>query len=148
MGMSQQPREEKRPRGSAPRIEAARVRKPWYERYHELTASIEEIFVNSRSEVDFRPPQPLREKVPEKRKDKYCLYYNVSGHTTATCFDLNDEIEYLIRRRKLAGFHKDADRGARNLPHRDIEGEIHTIAGGPYPGGHSQLSMKDYAHEV
>ena len=45
-------------------------------------------------------------------------------------------------------YRKDVDRGARSLPNREIEGEIHTIAGGPYPGGRSQRSMKDYAREV
>ena len=96
---------------------------------------IEEIFVNSQSEVDFRPPAPLKGKVLEKHKDKFCLYHNAAGHTTATCFDLKDEIGYLIQRGKLAGYRKDADRGARNPPNREIKGEIRTIARGPYLGG-------------
>ena len=94
-GHNRQPRDEKRPRDSGP--SSVRSRRPRYEKYQELTATIEEIFVNSRSEVDFRPPAPLRGKVPEKHKDKFCLFHNAAGHTTATCFDLKDEIEYLIR---------------------------------------------------
>ena len=69
-----------------------RARRPRYDRYQELTALIEEIFVNSRSEVGFQPPAPLKGKVLEKHKDKFCLYHNAAGHTTATCFDLMDEI--------------------------------------------------------
>ena len=77
----------------------------------------------------------MKGNVSEKHKDKFCLFHNANGHTTATCFDLKNEIEYLIRREKLAGYHKDVDRGARNPPNREIKGEIHTIAGDPYPGG-------------
>ena len=100
------------------------------------------------SEVDFRPLMPIRGKIPEKHKDKFCLFHNANGHTTATCFDLKDEIEYLIRRGKLARYRKDADRAVGNPPNREIEGEIRTIIGGPYPEGHSQRSMKSYAQEV
>ena len=60
----------------------------------------------------------MKGKVPEKHKDKFCLFHNVAGHITATCFDLKDEIEYLLRRGKLTGYRKDADRGARNQPNR------------------------------
>ena len=45
-------------------------------------------------------------------------------------------------------YRKDVDRGARSPSNREIEGEIHKIAGCPYPRGHSQRSMKDYAREV
>ena len=58
---------------------------------------IEEIFVNSRSEVDFRPLMPTKEKISEKHKDKLCLSHNANSHMTTTCFDLKEEIEYLIR---------------------------------------------------
>ena len=90
----------------------------------------------------------IKEKILKKHKDKFCLFHNANGHTTAMCFDLKDEIEYLIRRGKLAGYRKDADHRTRNSPNREIEGEIHTIVGGPYPGGHSQRSMMNYAREV
>ena len=67
---------------------------------------------------------------------------------TATCFDIKDEIEFLIRKGKLAGYRTNADHGARNSLNREAEGEIHTIAGGPYLGGQFQRSMKSYAREV
>ena len=111
---SRQAREEKRPRDSGPGMNQAR--RPRYDRYQELTASIEEIFVNSRSEVDFRPPASLKGKVLEKHKDKFCLYYNAVDHTTATCFDLKDKMEHLICRGKLVECRKDADSETRNPP--------------------------------
>ena len=43
------------PRDLHPGNEVARAHNQRYDTYYELTASIEEIFVNSRSEVDFRP---------------------------------------------------------------------------------------------
>ena len=58
------------------------------------------------------------------------MFHNALGHTTATFFDLKDEIEFLIRRRKLAGYRKDADREAMGSPNREIVGEIHMIAEG------------------
>ena len=76
----------------------------------------------------------MKENVSEKHKDKFWLFHNAHGHTTATFFDLKDEIEFFICRGKLAGYRKDANRGARNPPIREIEGEIHMIAEGPYPG--------------
>ena len=75
--------------------------------------------------------------MPEKHKDKFCLFHNAAGHTTATCFDLKDEIEYLIRRGKLKGYRKETNPNNRNQQNREIDGEIRTIAGGPYPGGRS-----------
>ena len=81
---NRQHRDEKRPRDSGSGMVAARTRRPRYDRYQELTATIEEIFVSSRSEVDFRPPALLKGKVPEKHKDKFCLYHNAARHTTAT----------------------------------------------------------------
>ena len=76
------------------------------------------------------------------------MFYNASGHTTATCFDLKDEIEFFIRRGKLTSYHKDVDCGTRNSSNREIEGEIQTITGGPYIRGQCQRSMKSYAREV
>ena len=72
----------------------------------------------------------MKGKVPEKHKDKFYLFHNANGHTTATCFNLKDEIEFLIRRGKLAGYCKDVDREAMDSPNREIVGEIHMIAGG------------------
>ena len=101
-----------------------------YDTYHDLTASIEEIFVNSRSEVDFQPLLPMKGKDPEKYKDKFCLFHNANNHTIAICFDLQDEIEFLIRRGKLAGYHKDVAWEAMDSPNREIVGEIYMIVVG------------------
>ena len=37
---------------------------------------------------------------------------------------------------------------SQRKPNREIEDEIHTIAGGPYARGQSQRSMKNYARKV
>ena len=79
IGGSQQPHEDKKPRNSGSGYEVARARKNRYNKYHELTASIEKIFVNYRSEVDFRPPIPIKGKILEKHKDKLSLFHNVNG---------------------------------------------------------------------
>ena len=100
--------------------EVARAHKQRYGTYHEFIASIEEIFINSRSEIDFLPPLPMKGKLMEKHNDKFCLFHNSPGHTTATCFDLKDEIEHLICRGKLAGYRKDVDRKAMDSSNREI----------------------------
>ena len=57
------------------------------------------------------------------------MFHNALGHTTATFFDLKDEIEFLIRKGKLAGYRKDVDYEAMDSPNREIVGEIHVITG-------------------
>ena len=52
-GESQQPREDKKPRDSGSGYKTARAGKQRNGKYHELTALIEEILVNSWTEVDF-----------------------------------------------------------------------------------------------
>ena len=59
----------------------------------------------------------MKGKVPEKHKNKFCLFYNANGQTAAY-FDLKDEIEFLIRRGKLAGYRKDVDHEAMDSPNR------------------------------
>ena len=76
----------------------------------------------------------MKGNISEKHKEKFCLFHNAHGHMTATCFDLKDKIEFLIRRGKLATYRKDADRGARNSSIREIKDKIHMIVEGPYPG--------------
>ena len=72
----------------------------------------------------------MKRKVLERKKDKFCLFHNAPSHTTATCFDLKDEIEFFIRKGKLAGYRKDVDHEAMDSPNSEIMGEFHMIAGG------------------
>ena len=72
----------------------------------------------------------MKEKVSEKHKDKFYLFHNAHNYTTATCFDLKDEIQFLIPRGNLVGYRTGASRGARNPPIREIEGEIYMIVEG------------------
>ena len=53
VGGSEQPREDKKPRDSGSGYKTARAGKQRNGKYHELTALIEEILVNSWTEVDF-----------------------------------------------------------------------------------------------
>ena len=80
VGDNRQHRDEKRPRDSSSGPGVVRTHRPRYDRYQELMTTIEEIFVSSRSEVDFWPLAPLKGKVSERHKDKFCLYHNATGH--------------------------------------------------------------------
>ena len=50
---NRQHRDKKRSRDSGPGLGAVRAPRPRYDKYQELTSTIEKIFVSSRSEVDF-----------------------------------------------------------------------------------------------
>ena len=86
-------------------------------------------------------------------KRKYCLFYKDHGHYTEDYRDLKEQIEKLIRKRKLYKFVKkressrprDDNREKHEIVPRDEDnsfnrpqsaiGEIKTITGGPSIGG-------------
>ena len=49
----------------------------------------------------------MRGKASTKHKDKFCLFYNAHGHTTATYFDLKNKIGYFNYHEKLQEYHKE-----------------------------------------
>ena len=76
---------------------------------------------------------------PNKRsRDKYCCSHCDHGHDTADCYDLKQQIEALIRQRKLQRFvgKERADPSQKQAPQQENErpklliGDIKMIVGG------------------
>ncbi|XP_074337526.1 uncharacterized protein LOC141674725 [Apium graveolens] len=65
-----------------------------------LVASIDHIYATYVGKGVFRKATPLTD-YNKMDTSKYCAYHEVTGHDTADCRQLNDEIETLIREGKL-----------------------------------------------
>ncbi|XP_074347268.1 uncharacterized protein LOC141686111 [Apium graveolens] len=90
---------------------------------------------------------------------RYCAFHDANGLETTECHHLKDHIEDLIRKGFLTEFvaekakrykdDKPGKEGEKGNPERPVRAKsIHTIIGGPYIGGSSQNTMKNYAHEA
>ncbi|XP_024018925.1 uncharacterized protein LOC112090881 [Morus notabilis] len=106
-----------------------------------------------------RRPPPLKSNPARRNQSKYCRFHGESGHTTAECYDLRDEVERLIREGRLSEYRADHrnNNNQRNNDRREDQrhdnpskpvGVIRTIFGGPYLGSTSRRAQKDYAREV
>ena len=85
-------------------------------------------------------------------RNKYCHFHRDHGHDTNECFDLKQQIENLIRQRKLRNFlgrdYKDEKLKAKvEELSRPLLGEIRMIVGGSLTG-QSSRSKKTYLKVV
>ncbi|XP_024022057.1 uncharacterized protein LOC112091802 [Morus notabilis] len=109
-------------------------------------------------------PEAKKPRQEENRKPRpFQRFHGDVGHHTNDCADLKDEIERVIREGRLQEFK--AEQRPRNDGHggqndgrrreenhrpedREPVGIIRIVLGGPYIGGDSRRSQKDYAHEA
>ncbi|XP_024021222.1 uncharacterized protein LOC112091535 [Morus notabilis] len=127
-----------------------------YDAYTPLTMGIEDVYHEISHLQVLRRPPPLKSDPARRNQHKYCQFHGESGHTTAECYDLRDEVERLIRESEYrAGCRNNNNRRNNdrreeqrhdNLP--ELIGVIRTIFGGPYFGGTSHRAQKDYAREA
>ncbi|XP_024019624.1 uncharacterized protein LOC112091072 [Morus notabilis] len=106
-------------------------------------------------------PEAKKSRQEDTRRPR--LFHGNVGHHTNDCADLKDEIERLIREGRLQEFK--AERRPQNDGHggqndgrrreenqrpedREPVSVIRTVLCGPYIGGNSRRSQKDYAHEA
>ena len=94
---------------------------------------------------------------PNKRsRDKYCRFHRDHDHDTANCYNLKQQIEALIRQRKLQRFvrKKKMDPPQKQAPQRENEhprppiGDIRMILGGTTTIGLSKKARKTYLRMV
>ncbi|XP_074357369.1 uncharacterized protein LOC141697053 [Apium graveolens] len=124
-----------------------------------LVASIDHIYATYAGKGVFRKATPLTDY--NKRDTlRYCAYYEATGHGTADCRQLKDEIETLIRQGKLTEWViKEVRRHRTNYyiipppPLEDKErvpraGSIQIILGGSHIGGDNRKVMDRYAREA
>ena len=113
---------------------------------------VDKILMRIKDEHYLKWPRPLHSSPHARDKNKYCRFHKDHGHYTEDCRDLKEQIEELIRKRKLQKYVKKGEysnfkggsKGQRDFPSRnddfphqppqDIIGEIKTIAGGPITG--------------
>ncbi|XP_024019650.1 uncharacterized protein LOC112091084 [Morus notabilis] len=105
----------------------------------------------------------MRTDPSRRNQKKFCRFHGDVGHHTNDCADLKDEIDRVIHEGRLHEFK--AERRPRNDGHgrqndgrrreenqrpedREPVSVIQTVLGGPYIGGDSRRSQKDYAHEA
>ncbi|KAK1399355.1 hypothetical protein POM88_009218 [Heracleum sosnowskyi] len=128
-----------------------------------LVASIDHIYATYAGKGVFKKATPLTE-YSKRDTSKYCAYHESTGHHTADCRQLKDEIESLIRQGKLTEWvvkevrkHKSEYRQVPPPPPIAKDGDtertdradnIHVIIGGPHVGGDSKKAMERYAREA
>lgn len=126
--------------------------------YTPLAAPLEHVFeVGDKAGMFRKPPRTG----PPGKKDlaKYCAFHDANGHETAECRHLKDHVEDLIRKGYLTEFvATEAKKYRETKAKKDDEkvvadrvtraGSIRTIIGGPYIGGMSRNSMKNFAREA
>ncbi|XP_024027647.1 uncharacterized protein LOC112093446 [Morus notabilis] len=153
------------PETKKPRQKENRKPRPFqrYDFYHELTIGAEEVFNQVGRGNLLHRPEPMKPDPSRRNQKKYCRFHGDVGHHTNDCADLKDEIKRVIREGRLQEFK--AERRPRNDGHggqndgrrrdknqrpedREPIGVIRTVLGGPYIGGDSRRSQKDYAHEA
>ncbi|XP_024023430.1 uncharacterized protein LOC112092197 [Morus notabilis] len=77
--------------------ETKRPKPQWYDAYTPLNMGIENIYHEISHLQVLRRPPPLKSDPARRNQNKYCRFHGESGHTTAECYDLRDEVERLIR---------------------------------------------------
>lgn len=94
---------------------------------------------------------------PNKRlRDKYCLFHRDHDHDTSNCYDLKQQIEALIRQRKLQRFFSKerTDQPQDQAPRQENErprppiGDIRMIVEGTMTTGSSKKAQKTYLRTV
>ena len=78
-----------------------------YDAYTALTMGIEDVYLEINHLQVLRRLPPLKSDPAQRNQSKYCRFYDESGYTTTECFDLKDEIERLIRERRLNEYRAD-----------------------------------------
>ena len=97
-------------------------------------------------------PEKMKGDPNKRNRNKYCRFHRDHGHDTYECFDLKQQIENLIRQRKLKNFlgrdHKDEKlKGKMEESSQPPLREIRVIIGGSSTG-QSSKSKKAYLKVV
>ena len=122
-----------------------------------LTAPVDQVLMQIKDEEAMTYPGKLKGDPNRCSKDKYCRFHRDHGHDTADCYDLEQQIEALIKQGKLQRFVRkertDQPPQEQN-PRRDNErprppiGDIRMIVGGTSITGSSKKAQKTYLRMV
>jgi hypothetical protein len=128
-----------------------------------LNMSIDRVLLQIQDDSKVKWPGKLRSDPTKRSKDLYCRFHCDHGHTTENCYALKQQIEALIRQRKLGKFVRRDNQEAHQEPRpprqeenndrqedrpQDFIGEMRSIVGGLASGGTSRSSKKAYARQA
>ena len=69
-----------------------------------LTAFIDQVMMQIMDDVALKWPGKLKGDPSKRYKDKHCRFHLDHSHDTSECYDFKQQIEALIRHRKLQQF--------------------------------------------
>ncbi|XP_050290461.1 uncharacterized protein LOC126728717 [Quercus robur] len=121
-----------------------------------LTAPIDQVLMQIKDEGALTFPGKLKGDPNKRSRDRYCHFHRDHDHDIADCYDLKQQIEALIKQRKLQRFvsKERADPLQEQAPRRENErprlplGDIRMIVGGTATTGLSKKARKTYLRMV
>ena len=122
------------------------------QQYTPLNAPLEQVLMQIKDDPSLKWPEKMKGDPNKRNQNKYCRFHRDHGHDTDECFDLKQQIEYLIRQGKLRNF-LGRDYKVEKLKTKVEEssrpplGEIRMIVGGGSTG-QSSRSRKTYLKVV
>ena len=69
-----------------------------------LTALIDQVLMQIKDEEALTFPGKLKSDPNKRSRDKYCCFHRNHSHDMADCYDLKQQIETLIKQKKLQKF--------------------------------------------
>ena len=75
---------------------------PKFTEYARLNTAQSQILMEIEKDKDIKWPKSLRTEGERKNQHLYCRFHKDNGHNTDDCRQIKDEIEFLIRKGKLA----------------------------------------------
>ena len=111
----------------------------WNQQYTPLNMLFEQVLMKIKDDPSLKWPEKIKGDPNKRNRNKYCHFHRDHGHDTNECFDQKQQIENLIRQRKLRNFlgrdHKDEKlKGKAKELSRPLLGEITVIIGGSSTG--------------
>ena len=113
------------------------------QQYMPLNVPFEQVLMQIKDDPSLKWPEKMKGDPNKRNRNKYCRFHRDHGHNTDECFDLKQQIENLIRQRKLRNFlgrdYKDEKLKAKVEESSRLSlGEIRMIVGGSLTGQSSR----------
>ena len=122
-----------------------------------LNAPLDQVLMQIKDDGALTFPGKLKSDPTKRSRNKYCRFHRDHGHDTADCYDLMQQIEALLRERKLQKFfskermdthpREQALRRENDYPKPPV-GDIRMIIGGTATTGSSKKARKTYLRIV
>ena len=74
------------------------------QQYMPLNMPLEQVLMQIKDDPSLKWPEKMKGDPNKRNRNKYCRFHRDHGHDMNKCFDLNQQIENLIRQGKLRNF--------------------------------------------